>query len=57
MTTGTVKRFNIQGDLGFIQPDHGSQDIFVHISAAERAAMSARTGGRLNPAAENLRAV
>ncbi|WP_421694727.1 cold-shock protein [Aestuariivirga sp.] len=37
MNTGTVKWFNEQKGYGFIQPDNGSTDIFVHISAVERA--------------------
>ena len=40
MDTGTVKWFNEQTGYGFIQPDNGSKDIFVHISAVERAGMS-----------------
>ena len=40
MATGTVKWFNIQKGFGFIQPDNGGADAFVHISAVERAGMS-----------------
>ena len=40
MNTGTVKWFNEQKGYGFIQPDNGSKDIFVHISAVERAGFS-----------------
>jgi cold shock protein len=39
MTQGTVKWFNGQKGFGFIQPDDGSKDVFVHISAVERAGM------------------
>jgi len=39
MTQGTVKWFNGQKGFGFIQPDEGGKDVFVHISAVERAGM------------------
>jgi CspA family cold shock protein len=40
MTTGTVKWFNATKGFGFIQPDDGSKDAFVHISAVERAGLN-----------------
>ena len=39
MNTGIVKWFNEQKGFGFIQPDNGQKDIFVHISAVERAGL------------------
>ena len=70
MTQGTVKFFNDQRGFGFIQPDDGGKEVFVHISAVERAGMSALNEGqkiafdvvadRKNPgksSAENLQAV
>ena len=68
MSTGTVKWFNNQKGFGFIQPTDGGTDIFVHISAVERAGMSTLNEGQQisfeivkdrrsgKSAAENLRA-
>ena len=39
MTIGTVKWFNSQKGYGFIQPEDGSKDVFVHISAVERSGL------------------
>jgi len=46
MTTGTVKWFNATKGFGFIQPDDGSADVFVHISAVERAGMTSIVEGQ-----------
>ncbi|TDK35459.1 cold-shock protein [Rhizobium deserti] len=46
MTTGTVKWFNATKGFGFIQPDDGSADVFVHISAVERAGMGSIVEGQ-----------
>jgi CspA family cold shock protein len=65
MTTGTVKWFNPAKGYGFIQPQGGGKDVFVHISAVERAGLSSLNEGqavefelvsnRGKTAAENLR--
>jgi CspA family cold shock protein len=46
MAKGTVKFFNAQKGFGFIQPDNGQKDVFVHISAVERAGLSGLTEGQ-----------
>ena len=46
MSTGTVKWFNIQKGFGFIQSDGGGNDVFVHISAVERAGMNSLNEGQ-----------
>lgn len=46
MATGTVKWFNPIKGFGFIQPDEGSSDVFVHISAVERAGLSGLNEGQ-----------
>ncbi|WP_028754727.1 cold-shock protein [Rhizobium leucaenae] len=46
MSTGTVKWFNAAKGFGFIQPDDGATDVFVHISAVERAGMSTLRDGQ-----------
>ena len=46
MQTGTVKWFNAQKGFGFIQPESGGTDVFVHISAVERAGMSSLNEGQ-----------
>ena len=46
MATGTVKWFNAQKGFGFIQPHDGGKDVFVHISAIERAGMGTLKEGQ-----------
>lgn len=65
MAIGTVKFFNTQRGFGFIRPDDGSKDVFVHITAVERAGLGTLVEGqkvsydvlmeRGKPAAGNLR--
>jgi cold shock protein len=46
MATGTVKWYNDQKGYGFIQPDDGGKDVFVHVSAVERAGMRGLNEGQ-----------
>jgi cold shock protein len=46
MATGTVKWFNEQKGYGFIQPESGGTDVFVHISAVQRAGLTALNEGQ-----------
>ncbi len=46
MTQGTVKFFNAQRGYGFIQPDDGTKDVFVHISAVERSGIGGLNEGQ-----------
>lgn len=46
MATGTVKWFNSQKGYGFIQPENGDKDVFVHISAVERAGLNGLNEGQ-----------
>ena len=47
MSTGTVKWFNAAKGYGFIQPQGGGKDVFVHISAVERAGLSSLNEGQV----------
>jgi CspA family cold shock protein len=67
MARGTVKFFNMQKGYGFIQPEDGSKDVFVHISAVQRSGLQSLVEGqkvsfevvteRGKPAAANLQAL
>jgi cold shock protein len=69
MNKGTVKWFNSQKGFGFIQPEDGNNDVFVHISAVERSGLSTLNEGQKvsfevvadrrtgKSAAQNLRAI
>ena len=46
MTTGTVKWFNAQKGFGFIQPDDGGKDVFVHITAVQAAGLNGLDEGQ-----------
>jgi CspA family cold shock protein len=46
MATGTVKWYNAQKGFGFIQPSDGSRDVFVHVTAVERAGLAGLTEGQ-----------
>lgn len=46
MPTGTVKWFNAQKGYGFLQPEDGSKDVFVHVSAVERAGLAGLREGQ-----------
>ncbi|MEO1015143.1 MAG: cold-shock protein [Pseudomonadota bacterium] len=46
MATGTVKWFNTEKGYGFIQPDEGGKDVFVHVSAVQRAGLQSLKDGQ-----------
>lgn len=46
MAVGTVKWFNVQKGYGFIQPEDGEADVFVHITAVQRAGLESLTEGQ-----------